>query len=218
VSAGPPRQPPPSRLHATPEPSAVSQGEMAGWSMAPPGRSSSCRWHEDRPPDRRDRRTGEAKPAAPLPQPGTVAKQRNARLCTTSVRASGRARRRSGSCRPDRASGLQERPSWSPWLRPRIPPGRIRTFPPRRVDSSLTAQPTIKCSLGLHRWTTDGGPVLTCFRCGKQRPIGKALRCRIGMHRWGVKPAEGGGQYRECLFCRMYGGTPPDPPLGEGGL
>jgi hypothetical protein len=60
------------------------------------------------------------------------------------------------------------------------------------------------CYIGRHRWTTKAGATtLTCYYCGKSRPVGKALRCHLGLHRWAeTKTAADGERYRECLYCR----------------
>ena len=66
------------------------------------------------------------------------------------------------------------------------------------------------CYIGRHRWTAKAGAMtLTCYYCSKSRPLGlKTLSCRLGRHRWiGVKK-DGGEPYRECFFCRKYGGSP----------
>jgi hypothetical protein len=72
---------------------------------------------------------------------------------------------------------------------------------------------TAKCAVGAHRWTFDDSNALTCFRCGRQRIVGKTMRCRLGMHHWVGVSKDGGEPYRECSFCRKYGGS-PRPPQG----
>jgi hypothetical protein len=59
----------------------------------------------------------------------------------------------------------------------------------------------LRCSIGLHRWTTGDGKVFICFRCHKQRAAGKAIRCRLGLHRWFIVRKEGEETYRVCFFC-----------------
>ena len=58
---------------------------------------------------------------------------------------------------------------------------------------------------------------LTCFYCGKSRPVGgKTLRCYLGRHRWVGVSKDGGEPYRECLFCRKYGRSPKFYAGGSG--
>ena len=74
------------------------------------------------------------------------------------------------------------------------------------------------CRFGRHQWTKSRGVEhLTCFRCGASRDYGKTLRCRAGTHRWIGVQKDGGEPYRECFFCRKYGGSPKDAMIYSSG-
>jgi hypothetical protein len=71
------------------------------------------------------------------------------------------------------------------------------------------------CRFARHKWTRKQGvDHLTCFRCGATRPYAKTPRCRLGSHRWVGVQKDGGDPYRECFFCRKYGGGRKDFAVG----
>jgi len=83
----------------------------------------------------------------------------------------------------------------------------------RRLDAELMAN--LACSFGRHRWVWDEGDTVECFRCHKQKTVGQRLLCRFGVHHWvWVSKAGDAEPYRECCFCRKYGGAPTIPPGG----
>jgi hypothetical protein len=73
----------------------------------------------------------------------------------------------------------------------------------------------LACSLGRHRWVWDESDTVECSRCHKQTIVGQRLRCRLGIHHYVWVSKTGNAEpYRECCFCRKYGGVAR--PIGGG--
>jgi hypothetical protein len=67
---------------------------------------------------------------------------------------------------------------------------------------------TPRCRLGRHRWVQHADEHrVSCFDCGKSRPIRKNLFCYLGLHNW-IAFQNDESRYLACRRCGKYGGDP----------